>query len=426
MESQCSSRREFSGRGPPGLISRWASSRLVLAATLAILAATTSPGVDALHRGEQPKRARSSTAPSVAAVRALLRGGAGEGGTAAETSQSGRYYGVYKNHGQDWMTGICHSREKQSPINIDDKLKDPPLGVIEYDYKPIADVNLTITSTDGILHFIPPGHPSDFGGLKYDGDWYGLGRVDFHSRAEHLIKGDRYPVEMQFVHSRPGNPIRYAIISVLFNAEKAPDGLPAKNAVSAPFAVPDPAEVDFNPAFQHFVEAEPPKIDGNTTLLTIPADKPLDLGAFVGDLVHGEGTFVEYAGSLTSPPCSETVTWFVRREVQMLSVGQAMALQNAVMNMTTNTGNFRSPMPLNYRPFKAVKAVRTPGLDHHKVVRPQLPMGPNPRNDDEYRTAGYVNRVMEGTRDAKDFLKGMFDRMKNAANEQVKLYRPLK
>ena len=38
-------------------------------------------------------------------------------------------------------------------------------------------------------------------------------------------------------------------------------------------------------------------------------------------LVQG-GTFLEYAGSLTAPPCSEIVTWFVRRDPLMASDDQ--------------------------------------------------------------------------------------------------------
>ena len=40
--------------------------------------------------------------------------------------------------------------------------------------------------------------------------------------------------------------------------------------------------------------------------------------------------------------------------------------------------------------------VRVPGLSRAATVRPQLPLGPNPRTDDEFRTAGYNDVQKEG------------------------------
>jgi hypothetical protein len=44
---------------------------------------------------------------------------------------------------------------------------------------------------------------------------------------------------------------------------------------------------------------------------TLQAGRPINAASLLPDLVNGRRPYVHYAGSLTTPPCSEGVDWFV-------------------------------------------------------------------------------------------------------------------
>lgn len=70
--------------------------------------------------------------------------------------------------------------------------------------------------------------------------------------------------------------------------------------------------------------------------------EPADL---LSQLVVG-ATFFEYQGSLTAPPCTEQVTWLVRRDRLMATQAQFEALRSTILHANANFGNWRSTMPL--------------------------------------------------------------------------------
>jgi len=70
--------------------------------------------------------------------------------------------------------------------------------------------------------------------------------------------------------------------------------------------------------------------------------EPTDL---LSRLVVG-ATFFEYQGSLTAPPCTEQVTWLVRRDRLTATQAQFEALTFAILQANSNFGNWRSTMPL--------------------------------------------------------------------------------
>merc|ERR1719160_1725355 len=98
--------------------------------------------------------------------------------------------------------------------------------------------------------------------------------------------------------------------------------------------------MDFNDQIQHFLMKEPPSADGETREIKLKVDNPLDLTAFIESPLavkpEGDGTFIEYAGSMTSPPCAESVTWLVRRPQMLASDEQVKAISDAIMRMTGN------------------------------------------------------------------------------------------
>jgi carbonic anhydrase len=122
------------------------------------------------------------------------------------------------------------------------------------------------------LNFAPGGMLS-LGGRDYD-----LVQFHFHHPSEHLLRGQRSAMEAHFVHSDAAG---LAVIGVFIT--------PGRN----------------NPAFSAIVSAMPPT-RGDPS----PANAAIDPNG----LLPTQRSYYRYAGSLTTPPCAETVDWLVLSE----------------------------------------------------------------------------------------------------------------
>lgn len=316
----------------------------------------------------------------------------------------------YASHGTDWAQGSCHSRDFQSPLNFDAQLKDPPEEKLYYHYPPIAQGSFVLRAhTAGLSIDMTK---EEYGGVVHNGMWYALTRIDFHAGAEHLIQGKRNPLEVQLVHRAENNPVRQVVVSVLVWSEDEPQPPPALKAKYYP---PDPAEIDFNANLQHFLMVEPPDIAGASVEFEVGQRGALLLGSFLDNLaVPGSGTYLSYPGSQTAPPCDERVVWYVRRTTMVASDFQVKALWDPLMRLTGGAGNYRSVMPLGVRTVQVFQAVDqlyqgTP------PPPPRMPLGPNPRTDDERRAKLMVDHAAAKAEEAKDYIKDFQARATKAA-----------
>ena len=85
-------------------------------------------------------------------------------------------------------------------------------------------------------------------------------------------------------------------------------------------------------------------------LAEFPAEvgDPFDVFGFFYEptiFLPAERTFYRYDGSLTTPPCTQGVTWIVMQDPLFMSSGQLAGLQG-IMGL-----NFRPVQPLNDRPI---------------------------------------------------------------------------
>jgi len=111
-----------------------------------------------------------------------------------------------------------------------------------------------------------------------DGTVYRLEQFHFHSPSEHTIGGRTYAVEMHLVHrSDHGKAL---VVAILFGAG-------AGNTILAPVLEAAPAQAG----------GPPVSVPGTT----------IDVSA----LMPSAPRFLRYEGSLTTPPCTEGVTWLV-------------------------------------------------------------------------------------------------------------------
>jgi carbonic anhydrase len=174
----------------------------------------------------------------------------------------------------------CKLGQHQSPIDIRGA-KSERLPTIQVDYKPSP------------LKIINNGHtiqinyePGSF--ITVSGARYQLRQFHFHHPSEEKINGKQYDMVIHFVHADDKG--RLAVIAVLVNQGTA------------------------NPAIQKLWE-NMPKTDGKEKAVA-----GVEINA--ASLLPESRGYYTFDGSLTTPPCSEGVTWFVLKTPFEISADQ--------------------------------------------------------------------------------------------------------
>ncbi|XP_016471959.1 alpha carbonic anhydrase 7-like [Nicotiana tabacum] len=208
----------------------------------------------------------------------------------------------------------CKNGKMQSPIDISSyKVKIIKNMDNKKVYKPS---NSTIKNRG---HDISLKWQGDAGSIWINGTEYPLQQVHWHSPSEHTINGRRYPLEMHMVHQTNGEKVKNKIVV---------------NAVLYKFGKPDPFLFGLRRHISSMIDQEGEerklgKIDPNY-IISSPTKK-----------------YYRYMGSLTTPPCTEGVTWIVNKKVQTVSRGQVMLLRKAVHDSAER--NARPVQPHNER-----------------------------------------------------------------------------
>lgn len=197
----------------------------------------------------------------------------------------------------------CDSGREQSPVDIP---RGAPLntGDLQFDYRPAP---LAIANNG---HSIQVDYPT--GGTLAAGDaTWGLVQFHLHAPSEHTLGGAYAPMELHLVHKDAGGRIAVAGVLIVEGAH--------------------------NPAYEP-VLANMPSQMGEAELIPGTTIDPAAL------LPTDRGHY-RYHGSLTTPPCTEGVAWFVLAEPVELSAAQIVAFR------ALYDGNYRPVQPLNVRTF---------------------------------------------------------------------------
>lgn len=165
---------------------------------------------------------------------------------------------------------VCSTGTQQSPIDLGNAIS-AQLEPIKLDWKKSSGTMLNNGHT--IQIDVAPGNMLTYGGKVYE-----LQQFHFHAPSEHLIDGRSFPMELHFVH-------RLAATGEL--------------AVLAVFLAPGGEKGHYGAIANVF-----PNEEGRMIEL-----QNIDLKA----LLPPNLDYLTYAGSLTTPPCSEIVTWLVAK-----------------------------------------------------------------------------------------------------------------
>mmetsp|Transcript_57362 Transcript_57362/g.134491 ORF Transcript_57362/g.134491 Transcript_57362/m.134491 type:complete len:503 (-) Transcript_57362:38-1546(-) len=318
----------------------------------------------------------------------------------------------YLHQGQDWVQGSCASRSRQSPVDLTLSSASPTAQFL-YLYTPLQS-QFAIYNNGHTISADLAGLGG--GGISMDGSWYNLMNVNVHAASEHTFDGVQKPLELHLVHKRHDND-QLLIVAVLFDSQGSPTFLQG-DMEQAPLGYLPPPDTDpnFNPSVQALLSVPPPASGGKVISTPTPG-APLDLPA----LLSG-GTFVEYAGSTTAPPCAEVVTWLVRREALSVSDAQAQRFHSIIYSANLGLGNFRSVMPMNGRTTVIRNAVA-------EVASPQTQVSDTPDGSDppgrEHRALQWAKDALRISKEAVDYVKDLDQRELAAARARMEIFKPL-
>ena len=232
------------------------------------------------------------------------------GGTTSEKTASGGEevaWGYSGERGPEhWgqLSGeyaACGEGEAQSPVDITDVSGESGTPV-EFHYGAVPLDIINTGHTEEVEQ--GGGNYAQIGGKRYD-----FAQFHFHSPSEHTVDGEHSAMEMHLVHE--GKDGEIAVVAAFIEQGR-------KNEQFARFwdELPKEAGEEYEGA-QIQVNAE--------------------------ELLPQEKEFYEYTGSLTTPPCTEGVKWYIFEEPIELSASQIERFRQVMDH------NNRPVQPLNGR-----------------------------------------------------------------------------
>lgn len=243
----------------------------------------------------------------------LIAAAMGMGIVGAQAADHGHTHWGYTGHGapENWgkldpKYAACSAGKSQSPVNITGvDVVEGELPAIKVNYRP----SKVVVENNG--HTIQANYSDSNNTLTVGGKTYTLKQFHFHVPSENMIKGKSFPLEAHFVHAdKSGN---LAVLAVLYENGKENTRLnPIWNAMPA--------------------NAKSPKVT-------------LKQNFDASTLIPASKDYYRFSGSLTTPPCSEGVTWMVLKSYDHIGKAQTDKFTKAMGGHHNN----RPVQPINAR-----------------------------------------------------------------------------
>ncbi len=195
---------------------------------------------------------------------------------------------------------LCGLGQNQSPVNLS--------GFVEADL-PALDMRYGTPGKEVVNN----GHTIQVNMaagsvLRVDGQDFALKQFHFHAPSENQLNGQSFPMEAHLVHAAADGHL--AVVAVFFKKGQA------------------------NPAVEKVWPNMPTKPGKQTLAKTVD----------VNELLPASRDYFRFNGSLTTPPCSEGVRWFVMKQPV-----EASPVQIEQFRKVMHHANNRPVQPLNAR-----------------------------------------------------------------------------
>jgi len=188
----------------------------------------------------------------------------------------------------------CSKGHEQSPVDIRGAHLDKSLQPIQFHW--IAGPVTLVNDGHTVMVQVDPGSYMLAGGVRYD-----LIQFHFHHPSEHAVKGRLADMEIHFVYKSADGKL--AVVAVRLSEDR---GFP--NATLATL-------------WEHL-----PTAAGSSQRITDMLDP--------GGMLPEDRGYWTYTGSLTTPPCTEGVRWFVFEQPVSISRSQLLAF-TSIFRMNT-------------------------------------------------------------------------------------------
>ena len=243
----------------------------------------------------------------------------------------------------------CNAGHRQSPVDfkVVDPVRhpslaslpsavrtDPSLQHILFNYAP---ANVTLLHHDNVTHIdtlLNNGHTLQVtyesgSGIYVRGRRFDLAQFHFHSPSEHTLNGRHFDMEMHLVHAAPDGSGRLVVVALWL---EVPRGVVAAiHDLRGQYSSLDDLHdgntfgevkrllhVGASPFLQSLGWTKLPQSPGAAAHATTPV-----LNVF--DALPFDQGYLTYEGSLTTPPCSEVVSWYVLKAPIAVSLAQKNA-----------------------------------------------------------------------------------------------------
>jgi carbonic anhydrase len=205
---------------------------------------------------------------------------------AFETPDDWSYAGATGPEHWSEIAPLCEYGEQQSPIDLH-HFTPAKLEPLRFDYD--ARAERIVNNGHCIQVHFEPGAALHVGERRY-----ALDHLHFHVPSEHCVEGHGYDMEAHFVNQDATGNV--AVIALLYS------------------------NGELDPAFAKLGSRLPESANGSIQL----ADTLL-----AAEFLPDSHDYYYYVGSLTTPPATEGVAWYILKAVQSIALEEARLLLKA-------------------------------------------------------------------------------------------------